>query len=138
MKINTGKTKSLIIEAIKNMPNDFALSEARTYLNWSLREVEKVEKKRNRRMQNIIHEGEPGVIYARQTKEASLIKQSMANENKQMTQEQLNNALNLIDSLINAEKQKIEIIKSKSVVTDTTDINDELDKFKDSTDLLNG
>lgn len=132
MKNNTGRTKGLIIEAIKNMPSDFALSEARTYLNWALREVEKVEKKRIRRMGNMIHEAEPGVIYTRQAKEAPVIKQPMALENQQMTPEQLNNALGFIDSLIDAEKRKIESLQVKA--TQISDISDEIEQLKHSND----
>lgn len=126
MKNNTGRAKGLIIEAIKNMPNDFALSETRTYLNWALSSLEKVENKRMRRMemnQNIAK------IQA-QANEATQIRQPMAQVNRQLTVEELSVAMNQIDNMIAAEKRKLEGLKPQLPSNQTTDIQAELDQFK--------
>lgn len=127
MKNNTGRAKGLIIEAIKNMPNDFALSETRTYLNWALSSLEKIEHKRMRRMemnQNIAK------IQA-QANEATQISQPIAQVNRQLTVEELSAAINQIDNMIAAEKRKLESLKPQHLPSNqTTDIQAELDQFK--------
>ena len=81
------------------MPSDFALSDARTYLGWALSSLEKIEKKRVKRMemnQNITK-------IQGQANEATQIRQPMGQENKQMTVEQLSTAINQIDNMISDE-----------------------------------
>lgn len=49
MKNNTKIAKEFLSKAIANMPDDFALSEARTAMNRALFAIETVENKRNNR-----------------------------------------------------------------------------------------
>jgi len=127
MKNNTGQVKGLIVQAINNMPSDFALSEARTYLNWALSSLEKVENKRVRRMkmnENIAK------IQGR-ANEAAQISQPTAQENQQMSVEQLSAAMHNIDNMIADEKKKLENMKVKPATQSATDVlKDELDQFK--------
>jgi hypothetical protein len=52
MKDNKQSFKSLLQQALRECPTDFALSEARYHLHAALSKVEQVEKKRARRHQN--------------------------------------------------------------------------------------
>ncbi len=49
MKNNTGPTKSYLTKALRNLPNDFALSSARQYINAALQEISRIESKRGKR-----------------------------------------------------------------------------------------
>jgi len=49
MKDNTQRLKTLLQQALRECPQDFALSEARFHLNAAMTKVEQVEKKRHRR-----------------------------------------------------------------------------------------
>ena len=98
----TSKSKAYLIEAIKSLPNDFALSEARFYLNTALQEISKVEKKRAKRENKQIKSIPNMALHAKQ---AVLANQPEA---KQWTPEQLMNVLNVIDGMIKEEQKKIE------------------------------
>ena|ERR1019366_3665078 len=51
MKDNTAKAKQMIAQAIREMPQDFALSEARFHLQAAISNIEKVEDRRLQRHQ---------------------------------------------------------------------------------------
>lgn len=99
MKNNTIKSKELLEQALKLMPRDFALSNARAYLNRAILEVSAVENKRN--------------------KKEELHKKIEENKEKQklqvglMTPKQQTVVLNNIDKLIEAEEMKLKELKNK-------------------------
>ena len=49
MKNKYDKSKTYLIEALKNLPSDFRLQEARSYINAAIHRIEDVEKKRTKR-----------------------------------------------------------------------------------------
>lgn len=49
MKNNTEKAKDLLLQVIRIMPQDFALSEVRQHLNIAFQKIQTVEEKRERR-----------------------------------------------------------------------------------------
>lgn len=49
MKNNTNESKEYLVNAIKNLPNDFALSDVRFHLKTALSKLESVEAKRANR-----------------------------------------------------------------------------------------
>jgi len=101
---NTSKAKSHLLEAIKNIPEDFALSEARFHLNAAFQEIAKVEKKRAKRESRQL-KPQPGL--ARMPSAAHAI-QAAQPEAKPWSPEQLMNALNIIDNMIEEEQKKLE------------------------------
>ena len=52
MKNNTSQAKAYLTEALKNLPQDFALSDVRYHVLSALNKIERVEKKRNQRAAN--------------------------------------------------------------------------------------
>jgi len=96
MKNNTGQSKEHLLQALKNLPNDFALSEVRFHLKTALGKLENVESKRQKRES-----------------------QQSANNNwvvvngEIMHPEMAKKVVNQLDRLIDAEKIRIEAIKSK-------------------------
>lgn len=110
MKNNTATAKSHLISAIKNMPADFALSEARTYLNFALSEIEKVEKKRLKR--GVPQQPLLGVAKIPEAKHATISRQPTS---QPWNQQQLQGAINYIDSLIQQEQQKLEDYKRQQL-----------------------
>jgi len=97
---NTSKAKLHLVEAIRNLPDDFALSSARFHLNTAFREITKLEKKRTKRESMQIN-SVPGI--ARVTN-APMQQSPVA---KQWSPEQLANALDIIDSMIEEEQKKL-------------------------------
>lgn len=49
MKDNTGPTKDLLQKALRTLPQDFSLREARQHISLALRNIEHVEQKRTKR-----------------------------------------------------------------------------------------
>ena len=49
MKDNTSQAKAHLNEALRSLPQDFALSDARYYIRHALNKIEHVEKKRGKR-----------------------------------------------------------------------------------------
>jgi hypothetical protein len=52
MKNNTSQAKAYLTEALKNLPQDFALSDVRYHVLSALNKIEHVEKKRGKRAAN--------------------------------------------------------------------------------------
>ena len=111
MKNNTNHAKNLLVQAIRAMPDDFALTEARAYLKRALSEIEYIESKRDRRIPN---SRESNLV-------APIAEQRTANVAGNWTPQQVMGAINYIDGMIEAEKQKINEIharREKSVESD--------------------
>jgi hypothetical protein len=104
---DTETPKSFIFEAMRHMPDDFALSEARFYLNSALQAIEHVEAKRARRATNA--QPPPQNI----AKTTPVAPSPFAQEAKQpvatnWTPENVINVLGYLDGMIDEEKKKIE------------------------------
>lgn len=54
MKNNTANAKNFLIQALKNLPDDFALNEVKTHINLAVQKIELVENKRQKREENYI------------------------------------------------------------------------------------
>jgi hypothetical protein len=106
----TKRAKNLLTQALQNLPDDFALSEARTCLIRGLREIEKVEKKRAKR------EG-----------------QLPAQQSPQWTPEMLSNVMHQLDDLIEEERQKIEELHRDKTSSQAQDF---IDKIKQDKQIL--
>jgi len=90
MKSNTKTTRSHLSEALRHLPNDFALNDARYHIQAAIVQLESVEKKRGKREE----------IVQQQNK---LVKPSI---NPVLS-------LNLLDSMIAEEKAKLDEIQRK-------------------------
>lgn len=94
MKNNTENLKKYLLLALQNTPEDFVFENIKPMLKSALSIVEKVEKKRNKREQNII-----------------------ANNNLAMTQlndSQLKNIMNNLDSMIKEQEKNIKSFKKNT------------------------
>lgn len=111
MKNNTGLSKAHLSEAIKNMPDDFALSTARFHLKEALREIEKVEHKRSKRenvapLPNIASVPTPRVAAQRT---AAFARQAVPQHPANMTN--VRSLLSLIDEMIDKEKENLDFLQ---------------------------
>ena len=104
MKNNTEKAKALVSQAIREMPQDFALSEARYHLNIALQQIQKVEQKR-------IHRAEQDKI---QTERYWPSMSPSVN---------VKDTLQAIDDMITAEQRKIKDITEKKRKQEDDDIS---------------
>ena len=93
MKDNTQKAKQLLQQAIREMPQDFALSEARYHLGAALSKIQEIEKKRERRHIQELQQQQQQLQVGQSTN--------------------IRETLNCIDEMINAEKRKIEEINER-------------------------
>ena len=93
MKHNTEQIMSLLAQAIKVMPQDFALAEARYHLTAAYQQIEKVESRRVKRAEQEKIQNE----YHWPTTQGVNIKET----------------LDAIDGMIAAEQKKIDDIKTK-------------------------
>lgn len=94
MKNNTENLKKYLLLALQNTPEDFVFENIKPMLKSALSIVEKVEKKRNKREQNII-----------------------TNNNLAMTQlnnNQLKNIMNNLDSMIKEQEKNIKSFKKNT------------------------
>lgn len=111
MKNNTGLSKAHLSEAIKNMPDDFALSTARFHLKEALREIEKIERKRSKRENvapapNIASVPTPKVA---QQRSAAFTRQAVPQHPMNMAN--VRNFLNLIDEMISDEQKNLDALQ---------------------------
>ncbi len=98
MKNNTERAKNFLVQAIRAMPNDFALSEARSCLNRALSEIQKTE---GRRVKNQIKNQ---ITEQQTTTPAAPVV---------WTPKQVMDVVNHIDKLIEDEKKKIAEIEAE-------------------------
>ena len=94
MKKNTDNLKKYLTLALQNTPEDFVFENIKPMLKSALSIVEKVEKKRNKREQNII-----------------------ANDNlimKQLNDNQLKNIMNNLDNMIKEQEKNIKSFKKNT------------------------
>lgn len=99
MKNNTEKAKDLLLQTIRIMPQDFALSEARQHLNLALQKIQAVETKRERRE----------VV---QNQEALRRQVQVSNVTD------LRDRLRMIDEMIEQEKDNIKQAQKPTTTTD--------------------
>ena len=95
MKDNTTKSKELLEQALRLLPRDFALSNARAYLNRAINEVKSVETKRIKRNE---------VLKTEEKKTFEPI---------HMSPQQQKTALDQLDKLIEAEENKLKALRNK-------------------------
>lgn len=125
MKNNTNKTKDLVAEAIRNLPQDFALTDARHYLLKAYNEIEEVENKRAKR-ENI---RKPQKGFSKVANERT---SQVAAESPHWTPQQILGIVNYIDQQILEAKQKIdEIQKSKTQPEPSPDFHTERKLLED-------
>jgi hypothetical protein len=125
MKNNTSIAKNYLIQAIKNMPSDFALSEARVHLNFALKEIEKTEKKRAKR--GVSQPGTAKVAKIAESSQSQVARQPIA---QPWSQQQIKGVINYIDGLIQQEQKKIDEIK----IQKDQEFNKQLDQIHDDSD----
>ncbi len=101
MENNTTKSKKLLEQALKLLPRDFALSNARAYLNRAISEVAAVEIRRGKRDE------------INKKLEENLEKQKEKFAVGPMTPKQQKVALDEINKLIEAEENKLKELKNK-------------------------
>lgn len=92
MSNTTQQSKDFLMQALHTLPDDFSLTETRSYIKKALNELEYVQTKKIRRQDNIKKE---------ETKKIA------ANNNFRNPQD----ILNLIDKMIEEENNKIDKIK---------------------------
>jgi len=92
MKNNTGATKSYLTEALRNLPPDFALGNAKQYISAALREIEIVEKKRGKR-------------------EAGIQQQNLQINQQAINQQNAPNIISGLDAMIQEENEKLEALR---------------------------
>lgn len=97
--------KEILLEALKALPDDFALSEARFHIKAAIAKIEHVETKRERREE-----------VKKQIDMAELV--------KKMSPAKAKDALEYLDSMIEEEKQKLTILEK---VTNGDDVSQLLD-----------
>jgi hypothetical protein len=103
----TERSKNFLIQAIQSLPNDFALSEARSSLTRGLREIERIEGKRAKRENQ---QPPPPKNIAPTAQSPSSNMAAFAQQSPQWTPDMLANAINSIDEMIDEEREKIEEI----------------------------
>ena len=125
---NTERSKTLIAEAIRNLSDDFALSDARAILSKALNEIQHVESKRAKR-ENMSYKSQVTTKFA----ESRVATNSpTARESTQWTREQITTTLNIIDQQIAEEKQKLEDMKKQKIIPSSSKASDDLNE------LING
>jgi ribosome-associated translation inhibitor RaiA len=102
---NTEKTKKLVQEAIRQLPEDFALRDARYYMTRALTEIQNVEKKRSKRGQ------QEEKLTPRQKWEMDLQTGNLVRP--ELTSQQKHDVLAQIDSLIDEQEKKIQKARQK-------------------------
>ena len=104
---DTEHSKNLIAEALRNLSDDFALSNARVHLAQALNEIEHVEKKRTKR-ENTVYKPQATAKFAesRVAKPAATAQQSPT-----WTREQIVSTIGVIDQMIAEEQQKLDEMK---------------------------
>ena len=112
MKNNTGRSKTLLEQALRSLPGDNALQGTRYHVNKALDEIRKIEKKRRKR-EHV------------ETTAAEEWQEKM--KLFTMPPEIAKTALENIDSMISQEQDKIDKIKNK----DNNDNNDNMETFID-------
>jgi len=118
MKQNTTDTKRLIEQAIRLLPQDNTLSEARFHLKAALGHVEHVEQKRLRRE-----------MVQKQNEMEARFKQMGQTQNGAVD---LRENLKIIDELIAAEQKKLEELAAKKAS------RQQRPDDQDESDLING
>lgn len=103
MKSNTQQIKSLLNQALSNAPNDFSLQEVKVHIRRALMIIESVENKREFREEKRVQRKLTGSA----------------------TGTDLNSVLNIIEKEMNAEKIKLEQIKSKKNAAKIADQEDQ-------------
>ena len=97
MENNTSKSKKLLEQALKLMPRDFALSNARAYLNRAISEVSSVEAKR-----------------IKKEKISKTIEENSRKYNPDLlTPKQQKIALSELDKMIETEENKLKELRTK-------------------------
>lgn len=96
----TERSKVLLRQALSNLPEDFALREVRFYLSQAISKLESVEKKRVSRQ------------------EAQEKRKEMLLGNNFLSVQQ---TLDTLDDMLEAENQKLEEIKSKKTRRESND-----------------
>jgi len=110
MKNNTERTKQLLVQALQNVPNDFALTEVKFFIKTALQKLEHVEKKRDRREQTAA------------TPHESWWQSVTGNLTNPLTPK---HTLDTIDQMIEAEYNKLnELAERKKKKTDDGDADD--------------
>ncbi|MHA2427802.1 MAG: hypothetical protein ACXADB_07245 [Candidatus Hermodarchaeia archaeon] len=97
---NTEKTKKLIEEAIRQLPEEFALRDVRYHMTRALNEIQQVEKKRAKRSQ------QEEKLTPRQKWEMDLQTGNLVRP--ELTPQQKNDVLAQIDSMIEEQEKKIQ------------------------------
>jgi len=108
----TEKTKKLIEEAIRQLPEDFSLRDARYHMTRALNEIQQVEKKRAKRSQ------QEEKLTPRQKWEMDLQTGSLVRP--ELTPQQKHDVLAQIDSMIDEQEKKIQNARNKD--EDETDL----------------
>ncbi|MCK9459662.1 MAG: hypothetical protein M0R80_08490 [Proteobacteria bacterium] len=109
MKNNTDESKALLERALKELPNDFALQNARYHLKRTLNEIEQVEDKRHKR--------EKSRITIEEDYRAKMNSFFITPDNAKAV-------LDGIDSMISEEQKKIDNMKKKAEKQTPTLITD--------------
>jgi hypothetical protein len=109
---NTEKTKKLIQEAIRQLPEEFALRDVRYHMTRALNEIQQVEKKRSKRAQR------EEKLTPRQKWEMDLQTGSLTRP--ELTPQQKHDVLAQIDSMIDEQEKKIQKVQNKD--EDETDL----------------
>lgn len=106
MKNNTDKLKTLLSQALQATPGDFALQEVRSLIHSAINKLEHVEKKRERREQQVKTNNWP--VVNGQVMNPFAIKQT----------------IDAIDEMIASEKQKIEELNRRKIKHDGEDVQE--------------
>jgi hypothetical protein len=114
MESNTSKSKKLLEQALRLLPRDFALSNARAYLNRAISEVASVEIKRENRDRN------------QKKLQENLQKEKEKFHPELMTPKQQKQALVELDKLIETEENKLKELKRKKQETTQITKNQQL------------
>lgn len=99
MKNNTHETKEYLMQALRSLPNDFALTEVRFHLKNALNKLESVEAKRLKRETQ-----QPGNNW-------------VVLNGELMHPEVAKKVVSQLDHMINSERLKLEEIKKKKELT---------------------
>lgn len=103
MKNNTQNSKELLFKALHNLPEDFALREAKQQIVRAINEIEKIEGRRAQREQNLQKEKE---------KEKKIF----------ISPYTASQQLQEIENMINSEKKRLEALQEKKKNKDDEDL----------------
>lgn len=109
MKNNTQTSKELLKKALNNMPNDFSLNEVKNLIKNAIFKIESVEKKRDKREENI----KQNQIDVEQWRQATISQQI--------------SSLQAIEEMIKAEQEKLDKNKNRKKNTDDDGVQTILD-----------